>query len=178
MQALRGAAGGGRRARWLFGLALAGALAGCGSNAAPALVSARGWPLGDLTISRSGRQPLALTVEIASNQKAWEKGLMGVRNLPADQGMAFVFGQQVADGFWMKDTLIPLDIAFADARGRIVDVQNMVPCTADPCQIYYAAAPYSMALEARSGALTSAGVHAGDVMVLRPRAHPSPSPSG
>jgi len=177
MEAIRGAAGRGLRVRCVVALALAAALAGCGAGAAPALVSARGFPLGDLTISHGSQQRLALTVELATNRKAWEKGLMGVKNLPADQGMAFVFGQQVADGFWMKDTLIPLDIAFADAQGHVVDVQNMVPCKADPCQIYYAAQPYSLALEARSGALTAAGVHAGDVVVLKRRGSPSPSPS-
>ena len=169
-----------RRARVLLGLGtvlVAVSAAGCGS-ARLALVSARGYPLGDLTLNRGGHQRLALTVEIADNRTAWEKGLMGVRDLPADQGMAFVFPSQVSLVFWMKDTLIPLDIAFADARGTVVDVQHMVPCTADPCTVYYASAPYTTALEARSGALTAAGIHAGDVMVLKRRAPATASPSG
>ena len=159
-------------------LALATTLAACGSgSAAVQTISARGYPLGDLTLSRGGHQVLALTVEIAANQKAWEKGLMGVKNLPADQGMAFVFGRTVNLGFWMKDTLIPLDIAFADGDGKVVDVQNMVPCTADPCTVYYPAAPYATALETASGALTHAGVKNGDTLLLHRRAAPSATPS-
>lgn len=154
------------------------ALAACACGQSPATVSARGLPLGDLTVADGGRQVLALTVEIADNQGAQEKGLMGVRSLAADQGMAFLFGQQVDVGFWMKDTLIPLDIAFADAGGRVVDVQHMVPCTADPCTVYQAAAPYSMALEAASGVLSHAGVRTGDVLRLQRRGTAGPTPGG
>lgn len=159
---------------------MAVAASGCSGSSAPkpALVSARGYPLGDLTLSHGGHRALALTVEIADNKAAWEKGLMGVRDLPADQGMAFVFPGQVSLGFWMKDTLIPLDIAFADAQGTVVDVQHMPPCSADPCPVYYSASPYSTALEARSGALTAAGIHAGDAMVLHRRAPAAASHSG
>jgi len=167
------------RRLWLVAAVLAlGGVSACGSSGAARqpTVSARGYPLADLTISQGSQQRLALTVEVADNQKAWEQGLMGVRRLAADQGMVFVFGQQVSLSFWMKDTLIPLDIAFADAQGRVVDVQHMVPCTADPCQIYSAAAPYSTALEAGSGALTRVGVRVGDVLVVKRRGHPSPSP--
>ena len=160
-------------------LALATTLAACGNATAahPALVSARGYPLGDLTISRGGHRTMALTVEIADNRKAWEHGLMGVKHLASDQGMAFVFGRQVNEAFWMKDTLIPLDIAFVAADGKVVDVQNMTPCTADPCTIYYPAAPYSTALEVGSGVLTHAGVKDGDVILLHRRATPSATPS-
>jgi uncharacterized membrane protein (UPF0127 family) len=158
-------------------VALAGAMVACGSSAAPLqTVSARGFPLGDLRIARSGHTEVQLTVEIADNDKAWQKGLMGVRTLPRDQGMAFDFGHQVNLGFWMKDTLIPLDIAFADAQGAVVDVQHMVPCTADPCPIYYAAQPYALAVETASGVLTGASVRAGDTMTLIRRSHAVRSP--
>ena len=152
----------------------------CGSSGSAALptVSPRGFPLGDLTIAHGGHSPMQFTVEIADNNAAWEKGLMGVKSLAKSQGMAFVFPRQQSVGFWMKDTLVPLDIAFADASGHVVDVQHMVPCTADPCQVYYAAQPYSLALETASGVLTGASVHAGDAMTLKRRAHPTASPSG
>lgn len=159
-------------------LVAACALPACGGGAALQTVSARGYPLGDLTISRGGHRVMAFTVELATDQKSWEHGLMGVKHLASDQGMAFLFGGQVSLGFWMKDTLIPLDIAFADGDGKVVDVQNMVPCTADPCTVYYPAAPYSTALEVGSGVLTHAGVKDGDVIVLHRRAAPSPTPSG
>lgn len=175
-----------RRRRTAGGVLLAaclalGALSSCGSAAATPLptTSARGYPLGDLTVQRRGRTVLHLTVEIADTPAAQEHGLMGVRSLAADQGMAFVFPRLVGDGFWMKDTLIPLDIAFVDARGSVVDVQHMVPCTSDPCRIYYAAANYTLSVETASGTLTRAGVHDGDTVSLTwraPRHSPSASP--
>lgn len=140
----------------------------CGSTPLPT-TSARGFPLGDLTVQHDGHSVLQLTVEIADTPARQEKGLMGVHSLAADQGMAFVFANPVQLGFWMKDTLIPLDIAFWDASERIVDVQHMVPCTADPCTVYYPAGSYSAAVEAKAGALAAAGVRQGDVVRLARR---------
>jgi uncharacterized membrane protein (UPF0127 family) len=54
----------------------------------------------------------------------------------------------------------------------------MVPCTADPCTVYQAAAPYSMAVEAGSGVLSHAGVRSGDVLRLQRRGGASPTPGG
>ena len=159
-----------RRRSAFGGLLAAVALAAtaCGSTPLPT-TSARGFPLGDLTVQHDGHSVLQLTVEIADTAARQEKGLMGVNNLAADQGMAFVFANPVRLGFWMKDTLIPLDIAFWDASGRIVDVQHMVPCTADPCTVYYPAASYSDAVEAKAGALAAAGVREGDLVRLARR---------
>jgi uncharacterized membrane protein (UPF0127 family) len=160
------------RRLWVVAAVLAlGGVPACGSSGAAhqPTVSARGYPLGDLTVSRAGHSLLGLTVEIATDRTGWDKGLMGVKSLAADQGMAFVFPQPVTYGFWMKDTLIPLDIAFWDAHGHVVDVQHMVPCTADPCQIYYAAGAYSSAVETRGGGLAAAGVRSGDTVLLARR---------
>jgi uncharacterized membrane protein (UPF0127 family) len=52
----------------------------------------------------------------------------------------------------MKDTLIPLDIAFFDARRRLVGNLTMVPCTADPCPTYSPGTPFQFAVEANEGA--------------------------
>jgi len=146
-------------------------LVACGSSAAPVQtsVSSRGLPLADATFHRGTSTLLHLTVEVAATQAAQEKGLMGIRHLAADQGMAFTFATAGDVAFWMKDTLIPLDIAFVDAAGRVVDVQRMVPCTADPCTIYHAAGPFTVAVETGAGVLTGAGVHAGDTMRLTRR---------
>jgi uncharacterized protein len=153
-------------------LVVALALSGCGGAAprAAALVSARGLPLADVVVQRGSHVLLRLTAEIADTAAAQEKGLMGVRHLAADQGEAFVFASTTTAAFWMKDTLIPLDIAFVDAHGGVVDVQQMVPCTADPCTVYYAAQPYELAVETASGVLTHAGVNAGDTLLLARRA--------
>jgi uncharacterized membrane protein (UPF0127 family) len=146
------------------------ATAACGSSSpALATISARGLPLGDVTVQRGSHVLLHLTVEIADTTATQQRGLMGVRHLAADQGEAFVFRSQTADGFWMKDTLIPLDIVFADVQGTVVDVQHMVPCTADPCPVYDAARFYAIAVETASGVLTDAGVRPGDTLRLARR---------
>jgi uncharacterized membrane protein (UPF0127 family) len=160
------------RARVAAVLAATITLCACGATATPlpALVSARGLPLGDVVVQRGGQVLLRLTVEIADTAATQEKGLMGVRHLAADQGEAFVFAPATADGFWMKDTLIPLDIAFVDAQGQVIDVQHMVPCKADPCDVYYARALYGVAVETAAGVLTRAGVRAGDTLHVARRA--------
>lgn len=79
--------------------------------------------------------------------------------------MLFLFadeGGPVTTRFWMKDTLIPLSIAFWDANGRIVAIRDMVPCTADPCATYGAPAPYVAALEVNRGFFQAHGVTVGD----------------
>jgi uncharacterized membrane protein (UPF0127 family) len=78
--------------------------------------------------------------------------------------MLFVFGEDTDAAFWMKDTLIPLSIAFIDADGRIVTIHDMEPCTADPCEIYGSDAPYRTALEVNKGAFDEWGVQVGDVV--------------
>ena len=76
---------------------------------------------------------------------------MGVEQLPADEGMAFVFGGARGSTFWMKDTLIPLSIAFVDEAGRVIDVLDMQPCESDPCPTYGVDEPYVLAIEANIG---------------------------
>ena len=144
---------------------------GGGGAAAPPTTSARGFPLGDLTVQRGGATVLSLTVEVADNQAAWEKGLMGVTALGEEQGMAFIFPEVQGAQFWMKDTLIPLDIAFWDAAGRVVGVETMTPCSADPCHVYSSPQPYLGAVEVRGGLLGKVGVRTGDVVHFTRRGH-------
>ena len=61
---------------------------------------------------------------------------MNRETLPADAGMAFVYPEDVRGAFWMKDTLIPLSIAFYSGDGRILKILDMEPCKADPCPLY------------------------------------------
>ena len=103
-----------------------------------------------------------LLVRVADTPSERDRGLMGVTNLPADQGMAFVFDGPTSVAFWMKDTLIPLSIAFV-AGNRIVAIREMEPCTADPCPTYDAGgASYTMAIEANTGYFQNEGIQVGD----------------
>jgi uncharacterized membrane protein (UPF0127 family) len=108
----------------------------------------------------------ALRVRVADTDEERSQGLMQVRDLPADEGMAFVWGAPVESTFWMKDTLIPLSIAFIDAEGRILTLSDMEPCRADPCPTYAARGPFVMAVEANRGYFDEAGIAEGDRVLL------------
>lgn len=79
----------------------------------------------------------AISAEIAQTAMARAQGLMHRSELPAGEGMLFVFPDDKARQFWMKNTLLPLDILFFDRKGHLVSMaSHAMPCTADPCQIY------------------------------------------
>jgi uncharacterized membrane protein (UPF0127 family) len=122
-------------------------------------------PLSELTIGTS-----TLQVEVAATPEARARGLMGRTELPADQGMAFVFGQPTTDRFWMKDTLIPLSIAFWDERNRVVAILDMQPCRADPCPTYGPDRPYVGAVEVNLGYFEDHGIEVGDHVELTQQA--------
>lgn len=89
-------------------------------------------------------------------------GLMFRESLGEDEGMVFLFFEEQQGGFYMKNTLIPLSIAFFDGEGTIVDIFDMDPCEADPCRVYTPDAPYEGALEVDQGAFEEWGVQEGD----------------
>ena len=61
----------------------------------------------------------------------------------------------IRDRFWMKNTLIPLDIIFFDGQGRVLSSTTMAPCTADPCPYYGSVKPSQLALEVNAGLVKS-----------------------
>jgi uncharacterized membrane protein (UPF0127 family) len=87
-------------------------------------------------------------VEVADTPERWEHGLMGRTSLPPDSGMLFVFPEPGTVGFWMKDTPLPLSIAFIDASGAVLSVQDMQPFSTD---VHSPPAPYRYALEVSQG---------------------------
>jgi uncharacterized membrane protein (UPF0127 family) len=109
---------------------------------------------------------VTVTVEVADTPAKRERGLMGRESLASDAGMVFVFPKDTKDAFWMKDTLIPLSIAFYDDQGRIVSLLDMEPCRAAPCPLYSPGASYRGALEVNRGAFARWGVRVGDQLRL------------
>ena len=87
---------------------------------------------------------------------------MGVTDLPENHGMAFRWDAPTEATFWMKDTLIPLSIAFVGEDGTVIAVREMAPCTADPCTTYGADGPYTMAIEANANWFEDHGIAVGD----------------
>ena len=102
---------------------------------------------------------LELTVELARTASERSRGLMLREELAEDGGMLFVFPEDTKAGFWMKDTLIPLSIAFIAADGTILDVQEMEPLSEDR---HRPPAPYRYALEVNQGWFEEQGFGTGD----------------
>jgi uncharacterized membrane protein (UPF0127 family) len=117
-------------------------------------------------VVRTGAGERSLSVRVADSEAERERGLMGVGVLPADDGMAFVFDGPVTSTFWMKDTQIPLAIAFVGEDGHILTITEMTPCRTDPCPTYAADGPYTLAVEANSGWFGANGVSVGDEALL------------
>jgi uncharacterized protein len=121
---------------------------------------------GPTVVLQNADQSTTVAVEVADSPDERSVGLSGREELPADAGMLFLFDRPVTQGFWMKDTLIPLSIAFLDAEGRIVAVRDMVPCRSEPCPLYEPGRSYSSALEVNRGAFERWGVGVGDRTLL------------
>lgn len=109
---------------------------------------------------------LDVPVEIADTPQQSERGLMYRTKIPAKAGMVFRFGGPTTTSFWMKDTLIPLSIAFYNARGVIIDILEMKPCAADPCDTYGPSSEYVGAMEANAGFFARNLIRAGDSFSL------------
>ena len=100
-----------------------------------------------------------LTVEIADSPQERATGLMDVEYMDEDTGMLFVFEGETKSGFWMKDTRIPLSIAFIASDGVILETQDMEPLST---ALHRPAQAYSYALEVNQGWFERHGLGAGD----------------
>ncbi|MBT3348979.1 DUF192 domain-containing protein [bacterium] len=76
------------------------------------------------------------TVEIADTPDSRTMGLMNRHVLPQNGGMLFVFDAPKIHSFWMKNTLIPLDVIWISSEKKVVDFQKLLPCESEPCPIY------------------------------------------
>jgi uncharacterized membrane protein (UPF0127 family) len=122
-------------------------------------------PTAEVVVRTDGGER-SLSVRVADSEAERERGLMGVDDLPADDGMVFVFDEPVTSTFWMKDTRIPLAIAFVGEDGHILTITEMTPCRTDPCPTFAADGPYTLAVEANAGWFGANGVGIGDQALL------------
>jgi Uncharacterized conserved protein len=107
------------------------------------------------------------SVELATNDASREHGLMMRTALAPDHGMLFVFSDTAPRGFWMKNTLIPLDILYFDADRRLVSMQlEVLPCKADPCPIYPSSGPARYVLELSAGTAARIGAKVADELKI------------
>ena len=116
-----------------------------------------------LTVERAGAAAVPVKVEIARTEEERAKGLMYRKSLPDGEGMLFIFESDQPLNFWMKNTPIPLSIAFISSSGRIVEIKDMRPLdlSSVPSSI-----PVRYALEVPQGWFGRAGVKPGDRLVI------------
>lgn len=98
--------------------------------------------------------------EVADTPEAQQQGLMNREHLEPGAGMLFVFDTESIQAFYMRNTLIPLDIAFLDRAQIVVDIQQMEPLTED---LHRSAAPAMFALEVPQGWFEQEGIEVGQL---------------
>jgi hypothetical protein len=107
-----------------------------------------------------------IKVEVVRTEQEKAKGLMFREKLGKDEGMIFVYGKEEYLSFWMKNTRIPLSIAFLDKNGKIVDIQDMIPFS---LQTHVSVSPAQYALEVNQGWFRRNGISVGDAVNLPPK---------
>jgi uncharacterized membrane protein (UPF0127 family) len=117
----------------------------------------------------TGGNSVLVDVDVAETDEQRAFGLMKRESLPDDEGMLFVFFEDSTSAFTMRNTLIPLSIAFFDFDGEILKILDMEPCEAEPCPSYDPAVTYRGALEVNQGAFDEWGVEVGDKINPLPR---------
>jgi uncharacterized membrane protein (UPF0127 family) len=116
---------------------------------------------GPRVVLESGGKSLVVQVELADTPEKRERGLMFRKELADGHGMLFLFDEEGEHSFWMKDTLIALDLVFVDTAGRVTGiVARARPLTLEP----RSGGPSRMVLEVPGGWAAANGVRVGDRM--------------
>lgn len=142
---------------------LALACARAGGNGESAQPPAAFAPAQSVTL-RDGK---TIAIEVVADPETRAQGLMFRSSLSADRGMLFIFPESDAHSFWMKNTLIPLDIIWIDEARTVVHVERDVPpCKADPCASYPPGKAAKYVLELAAGQAAARGVREGDRVTI------------
>jgi uncharacterized membrane protein (UPF0127 family) len=142
-----------------FAIAAIAALAGCkpGGDAASDSVTVNEW----LPLQIEG---VEIQAQVALTPAEQSRGLMFRQSLPEDSGMLFPYPQSKRMSFWMKNTPLPLDIAFFDENGVLLEIRRMVPYDMTTISSYSADAKF--ALEMSSGWFAGKGLYPGSRLDL------------
>lgn len=144
-------------------------LAGCSSGSG-AIEPSAGLPVA-VGCFVTGSNTINVSLELAQSPQERRKGLMGREALAATSGMLFRYQEQQSPnhGFWMYQTLIPLDIAYLNENGVIGNIQQMEPCASSSgtrCPSYPAEVAFVSAVEMNAGFFESNGIRSGDRLKL------------
>jgi hypothetical protein len=158
----------------LCAIATIAALVACNdANGNPVPTGSDGTPLTRITFVNKDGSEVDFLVETADSPEERSRGLMSRESLPENQGMLFVFEQDGQHAFWMKDTLIPLSIAFIEGEGEIVDIQDMEPQSET---LHSADEPYLYTVEANQGWFARNGIAPGSQVRIA-RTAPTETPA-
>ncbi|MBI3413161.1 MAG: DUF192 domain-containing protein [Candidatus Aenigmarchaeota archaeon] len=114
----------------------------------------------------SGVSNTTLLVKIADTEESRNKGLMFVEKLGRNEGMLFVFSDERQRAFWMKDTLVHLDMIFVASNGTVVGVvENAEPCRQELCRTYSVNALSQYVVEVNAGFARKNNISPGSVAV-------------
>src|SRR5919106_1816094 len=102
-------------------------------------------------------------VEVPDDREEFARGLMFRSHLRWNAGMLFAFYEEEPRRFWMKNTLIPLDMIFVDSSSKIIDIkENVPPCKQEECPTYPSREPAQYVLEVNAGFVQEKGIRIGD----------------
>lgn len=149
-----------RSTGWILGVSFAAIIAGGNANAQPVL------PVIDACFVTPGTRH-NVELEVASEDSQRQRGLMGRSEMDERAGMLFTYQRErsASHGFWMYQTLIPLDIAYLDSKGMIVSIQSMTPCRSSrgrDCPSYPSGKPFWNAVEMNAGYFETREINVGD----------------
>lgn len=122
---------------------------------------------GLIEIVNSNDKKIDINVEIAKTSKEQSHGLMYKTDLRENEGMWFPYDKERNLTFWMKNTLIPLDIIFIDANNKIINIsKNTPPCKSSNCPTYSSTSPAKYVLELNAGFSDNHFLNTGDKIYL------------
>jgi uncharacterized membrane protein (UPF0127 family) len=114
-------------------------------------------------IFNSANGKVTFKVEVADSFEERKTGLMNRNSLDQDRGMFFIFDKSEVLHFWMKNTLIPLDIVYIGDNFKVVSItKNAQPCKTDPCKVYDSGRSARYVLEINGGLADKNGIKTGD----------------
>ena len=109
---------------------------------------------------------VCIDAEIADSLPKIRTGLMHRESLDEDKGMIFIFEKEEIYPFWMKNTLIPLDMIWVNFDKEIVYIEHAVPCEADPCISYNPDVAALYVIEVNAGFTEKYGIELGDIIEI------------